>query len=40
MFHISHRGNIFGPNKKNENKIDYIKNALNLGFGVEVDIKI
>ena len=39
MFYISHRGNIFGPNKKNENKIDYIKNALNHGFEVEVDIR-
>ena len=35
MFYISHRGNIFGPNKKNENKIDYIKNALNHGFEVD-----
>jgi len=38
MFYISHRGNIFGPNKKNENKIDYIKNALDLGFDVEIDV--
>jgi hypothetical protein len=38
MFFISHRGNISGPNKKDENKFEYIKNALNLGFDVEIDI--
>ena len=38
MFYISHRGNIFGPNKKDENKIDYVENALNLGFDVEIDV--
>ena len=38
MFFISHRGNISGPNKKDENKFEYIKNTLNLGFDVEIDI--
>ena len=38
MILISHRGNIFGPNKKDENKIEYVENALNLGFDVEIDV--
>ena len=38
MFYISHRGNIFGPNKKEENKIYYINNAIKLGFDVEIDV--
>ena len=38
MFYISHRGNIFGPNKNEENKIDYINYAIKLGFDVEIDV--
>lgn len=39
MFYISHRGNINSIDKSNENKPDYIKNALNLDYDVEVDIR-
>ena len=28
MFFISHRGNLYGPNNKEENKIDYINEAI------------
>ena len=38
MYFISHRGNLSGPDIKNENKIDYISHAINSGFDVEVDI--
>ena len=38
MFYISHRGNVFGPNKNEENKIDYINYAIKLGFDVEIDV--
>ena len=38
MIFISHRGNILEKDKTKENKIDYIENALSLGFDVEVDI--
>jgi hypothetical protein len=34
---ISHRGNIDGPNPCRENHPDYIKAALNKGYGVEID---
>lgn len=34
---ISHRGNINGPSEQ-ENHPDYIKQAMNLGFYVEIDI--
>ena len=37
---ISHRGNINGSIPKMENKPDYITNAVNLGFDVEVDLWI
>ena len=39
MFFISHRGNLNGPNKKKENKIDYINKALKKKFDVENDKK-
>ena len=39
MIYISHRGNISGPNEKFENKIDYIQNALDKGYEVEVDVR-
>tara|TARA_R110001592_G_scaffold339310_1_gene626993 strand:+ start:4681 stop:5133 length:453 start_codon:yes stop_codon:yes gene_type:complete len=38
MILISHRGNITGPNPDNENKPDYILNAINQGYDVEIDI--
>ena len=38
MFLISHRGNIDGPDKLNENNPDYILNALKKGFDVEIDV--
>jgi len=38
MILISHRGNISGMDKQSENKPDYILNALNIGYNVEVDI--
>lgn len=38
MFFISHRGNLNGPNKKEENKIEYINKALHQNFDVEIDL--
>ena len=38
MIFISHRGNLSGPNPIDENKLDYILNALNENFEVEVDL--
>lgn len=38
MFFISHRGNLNGPNKKEENKIEYINKALKKNFDVEIDL--
>lgn len=35
---ISHRGNLFGPDVENENRPEYIENALELGYDVEVDL--
>jgi hypothetical protein len=35
---ISHRGNITGPNPDLENNPSYIKEALNAGYDVEVDV--
>ena len=35
---IAHRGNLNGPNPKDENKYSYIETALGLGFDVEVDV--
>ena len=39
MYFISHRGNIDGIIKANENKPDYINQALASGFEVEVDVR-
>jgi len=39
MIYISHRGNISGPNEKLENKIEYVQNALDKGYEVEVDVR-
>ena len=38
MFFISHRGNLYGPNKKEENKVDYINEAIKKKFDVEIDL--
>tara|TARA_B110000037_G_scaffold25201_1_gene29507 strand:- start:133 stop:576 length:444 start_codon:yes stop_codon:yes gene_type:complete len=38
MKFISHRGNLFGPKPKMENKPDYVRNALRLNFDVEIDV--
>ena len=38
MFFISHRGNLEGPIRSEENKIDYINNAINQNFDVEIDV--
>ena len=35
---ISHRGNLAGPNRERENHPDYIDEAINAGFEVEVDM--
>ena len=36
---IAHRGNINGPNPKLENTSEYLKAAVDAGYGVEVDIQ-
>ena len=36
---IAHRGNLYGPDIKNENKIDYILNSIEKGFDCEIDIR-
>jgi len=38
MLLIAHRGNISGPNPVRENSPDYINEALDLGYDVEVDV--
>ena len=38
MFFISHRGNLIGPDKKDENNPDLIINAILNGFDVEIDV--
>jgi hypothetical protein len=38
MFFISRRGNLNGINQREENKLNYIFNALSKNFDVEVDI--
>lgn len=38
MILISHRGNISGKNYKRENSQDYIQEALDAGYHVEMDI--
>jgi hypothetical protein len=40
MIYIAHRGNISGPNPDKENHPDYIRDALNQGFNVEIDLWI
>jgi len=38
MIYISHRGNISGRIEEAENKPEYIDNALELGYDVEIDV--
>jgi hypothetical protein len=38
MVLISHRGNIEGKNPHKENNPEYIKDALDLGYDVEIDV--
>lgn len=38
MRFIAHRGNVYGENKEKENRPEYIKEALSLGFDVEIDV--
>jgi len=38
MFIISHRANIYGPSPSRENSPDYITEAINLGYQVEIDV--
>jgi hypothetical protein len=35
---ISHRGNLLGSDKENENNPNYILNSINLGYEVEIDV--
>lgn len=35
---IAHRGNTLGPNKENENKIEYIQKSIFEGYDVEIDL--
>lgn len=35
---IAHRGNLYGPNYLFENSVEYIEEAINEGFDVEVDV--
>ena len=36
---IAHRGNVNGPNPLRENSLDYIDQAIDLGYDVEIDIR-
>jgi hypothetical protein len=38
MIIISHRGNLYGPDKENENKPGQIQKVLDLGYYVEIDV--
>lgn len=40
MIKISHRGNINGPQPNQENHPDYVQAALDLGYHVEVDVRL
>ena len=37
---IAHRANIGGPNSKNENRISNIRRCIELGYDVEIDIRL
>ena len=36
---ISHRGNIVGKNPDKENTVEYILDAISLGYDVEIDVR-
>lgn len=38
MLFIAHRGNIYGPNKNDENTIETIEHAISMGFDCEIDV--
>jgi len=38
MKYIAHRGNLNGPNIENENKPEYLLDAINKGYCVETDL--
>ena len=38
MIFIAHRGNTRGPNPIKENRADYLFEALNQGYEIEIDI--
>ncbi len=38
MILISHRGNLRGPNKSRENSPEYINEAQNNGYNIEIDV--
>jgi hypothetical protein len=40
MIYIAHRGNLNGPDSKNENKPEYLLEAISKGFYVETDLWI
>lgn len=40
MKFIAHRGNMNGPNPKEENSPEYIQKCLDLGYDAEIDIRI
>tara|TARA_Y100000310_G_scaffold211584_1_gene212328 strand:- start:954 stop:1400 length:447 start_codon:yes stop_codon:yes gene_type:complete len=40
MILIAHRGNIDGPFPERENTIDYIEEAIQLGYDVEIDLHL
>lgn len=37
---ISHRGNLAGPIPERENKPDYIQEAIDKGYDVEIDVRL
>ena len=40
MILISHRGNLNNIDPENENNPDYVNNALDQGFNVEIDVRV
>ncbi len=39
MIRIAHRGNYQGKNESRENRLDYLQEALDAGFAIEVDVR-
>lgn len=37
---IAHRGNVFGPRPEMENRPEHLQRALDMGFSIEVDIRL